>query len=764
MTNPPGIAARLRVAPLVVLTILTARVAVAQTGTGTIIVRVTADSVPISRATIVTGRTGTVTDQSGLATFKLPTGRHTFRVTPVGFRPESLTVVVGVGTTRVTVPVHHTRAASPPQAPAAVVASAAVTPAPPPPPPPAPLAAAAPGPVAMKRDEHRAPAAPTYMEVSDRDMLEEQLDRSPGNIADLLGRVPGVRVQPLSAGSGGAGIRIRGMPGRYSKILMDGLPLLGDTPEGQAPLQIPALDVDRVEVIPGVVSALYGPTALGGSVNVVSAPSTAPSQAVVNGTTREASDVAVFQTHTFSPEWAATLLAGRHYQNPGDPDGDGWAEVPGYKRIVVRPRVYWSRSPESSWFFTGGWTSENRRGGTFGDARLPDYNRYSDDADVRRGDGGAIGRIQLDTNTRVTVRASMTRQWRTRWFGDNRERERRNEIFGDVSIMKSLGENVVVGGVAIDRDQYTALDVREVNYRYTTPSLYAEHTWTPDPRFAITSSARLDLQSEFGDFVSPRVSAVVRPSEAWQLRLSRANGVSAPTALTDETEAFGLTHLDPTARQAEHALGWSLDVDHTRGALELRGSAYRTVVTHPLIVRIPPASAIGFQLVNGDEPTRTQGIDLSARYRLQPFRFTASYSYLDATRPEIAGLFGEDFEVDTTLRRAVPFNPRHAADLDWAYEHENDRLFGVAVHFVGRQVLADSSFGVGGSYVTLDARFEKHVRRAIVFATAKDLTGVHQLQFGPVLRSASGAAGQWADNVWAPLDGRVVNVGVRVKY
>jgi outer membrane receptor protein involved in Fe transport len=521
-----------------------------------------------------------------------------------------------------------------------------------------------------------------------------------------------------------------------------------------------------VEVIPGVTSALYGPTALSGSVNVVSAPPTSPSQVVVNGTTHEASDVAVFQTHTFSPQWAATLLAGRHNRGVADPDGDGWAEVNGYKRIVARPRVYWSRSPTSSWFMTGGWTSENRRSGTFRDARLPDFNRYSDDADVRRGDAGTIGRIQLDTNTLVTVRASMTREWRTRWFGDNRERERRNEIFGDVSMTKSLGENVLVGGVAIDRDQYAALDTREQSYRYTTPALYAEHTWTPDPRFAITSSARLDIHSEFGDFVSPRVSVVVRPSAEWQVRLSRANGVYAPTSRTDETEAFGLTHLDQTARQAEHALGWSLDVDHTRGALELRGSAYRTVVNHPLVVRIPAGSAIGFQLVNADEPSRTQGIDLTARYRMQPFRFTARYSYIDAVRPEIAGIVGADFEVDTTLHRTAPFNPRHSADLDWAYARENDRTIGVAVHFTGRQVLADSSFGggVGQSYVTIDARFEQHVRRAIVFANLEDLTGVHQLQFGPVLRSASGAAGQWADNVWAPLEGRVLNVGVRVPY
>ncbi len=735
MKNSLRVAAGLRSASLIALAILMPRAVDAQTITGTILVRIAVDSTPIAGAAIATGTANGVTDQSGVATFKLPTGRHTFRVAPAGFRPESLAVFVGVGTTRVTIPVRRQPA----------LAQAAL-------------------PVATTRGEHRTTDAPTYTEVADRQMVDEQTDRSPGNIADLLGGFSGVRVQPLSAGSAGDGIRIRGMPGRYTKLLIDGLPLMGATPEGQDPLQIPVLGVERVEVIPGVTSALYGPTSLSGSVNVVSAGPTAPSEAVVNGTTHEASDVAVFQTHTFSPEWSATLLAGRHYQNPGDPDGDGWAEVPGYKRVVVQPHVYWTQSPTSSWFMTGGWTSENRRSGTFEDARLPDFNRYSDDADTRRGDVGTVGHVQLDTNTLLTVRASITREWRTRWYGDNEERDRRNEIFGDVSITKSLGQNELVGGIAMDRDQYSALDVRDEDYRYTTPALYAEHTWTPDPRFAITSSARLDLQSQYGDFVSPRVSVLLRPTEEWQLRLSRANGVYAPTPLTDETEAFGLTFLQPTANQAEHALGWSFDVDHTDGTLDLGGSAYRTVVTHPLVVRIPPGSAQGFQLVNADEPTVTQGIDLHARYSMEPFRFTANYSYIDAVRPEIAGIVGIDFEIDTTLRRPVPYNPRHSVDLDWAYEREHDRTIGVAVHFVGKQVLADSSLGTSSPYVTLDARFEKQVRRATVFVYAKDLTGVHQLQYAPVLRASSGAAGQWADNVWAPLDGRTINAGLRVAY
>src|SRR5262249_48717134 len=152
---------------------------------------------------------------------------------------------------------------------------------------------------------------------------------------------------------------------------------------------------------------------------------------------------------------------------------------------------------------------------------------------------------------------------------------------------------------------FAALDTRGDSYRYTTPAVFAEHTWTPESWFGVTSGARLDLQSEFGDFVSPRVAVVLGPSDVWATPLSAATGVYAPTPLTDETEAYGLRNVRRTAREAEHATGWSLDVTRLKGSLELRGSGYRTVVNHPLIFRGSGEEEV--ELVNADEPSRTFG-------------------------------------------------------------------------------------------------------------------------------------------------------------
>jgi outer membrane receptor for ferrienterochelin and colicins len=748
MTNPLRIAIRLRPVLWFASGILAGsstpvvaqRAVGAPTLTGTIIVHVTADSTPIPGVTIAAGTANTVTDRLGLAKFTLPTGRRTFRATPVGFRPESLAVYVGVGTTNVTIPLRH-KTALPDVFAATTRDGRPIT--------------------ETARPRAMTTTRPTRVEVTDRDVLDEQLDGSAGSISELLAHSGGVRIQQLSAGSGGAGIRIRGLPARYTKILSDGLPLYGSTPEGLDLLQIPTIDLQRIELIKGVTSPLYGPSALSGVVNLVSAPPTSPSAVVVNGTSRLGSDVTFWQTHTFTPQWAASLVAGRNYQNSDDLDADGWAEVSGYRRIVVRPRAYWSRSDQSSWFMTGGWTSENRWSGTFGDARLPDFHTYSDDANTRRADAGTVGRIQLDSNSLLTIRASTTKEWRTRWYGENRENDRRTTIFSEVALKKSRGAHALVTGAALERDQYSALDTRGQSYRYTTPALFAEHTWTPDTWYSVTSSARLDLQSEFGDFVSPRVSVFVHPSDEWNARLSAANGVYAPTPLTDETEAYGLSHIRSTGREAEHATGWSLDVSRVRGAVELRGSAYRTIISHPLVLRTRGEE---LQLVNADESSRTQGIDASIRYRMRPLRFTASYSYIDASRPEIGEIIGEDFRFDTTMRRVVPFNPRHAANLEVAHERENDRVIGVEAHFVGRQAITDTLVTYSQPYVTIDARLEKHVRRAVVFVRGRNLTGVHQSQFAPLLRRASGSSGQWTNDVWAPLDGLVVNAGLRLQY
>src|SRR5581483_9418628 len=133
--------------------------------------------------------------------------------------------------------------------------------------------------------------------------------------AMLLNETSGLRVQVTSPSLGAANVRIQGLRGRYTQMLADGLPLYGQT-GSIGILQIPPLDLGRVEVIKGVASALYGSSALGGVVNLVSRqPRKSERELLLNGTTRKGEDnVFWLADPSTNGGWGYSILGGAHFQ------------------------------------------------------------------------------------------------------------------------------------------------------------------------------------------------------------------------------------------------------------------------------------------------------------------------------------------------------------------------------------------------------------------------------------------------------------------
>jgi hypothetical protein len=71
----------------------------------------------------------------------------------------------------------------------------------------------------------------------------------------------------------------------------------------------------------------------------------------------------LFGARPLSDKWSGTLLVGGHWQEKNDLDADGWADIAGYSRAVIRPRAFWNNQRGDSLFVTTGFTSERRQGG-----------------------------------------------------------------------------------------------------------------------------------------------------------------------------------------------------------------------------------------------------------------------------------------------------------------------------------------------------------------------------------------------------------------
>jgi outer membrane receptor for ferrienterochelin and colicins len=615
--------------------------------------------------------------------------------------------------------------------------------------------------VSATRTDRRLQDEPLRVEVIDREEIEEKALMTPGSVAMLLGETTGLRVQTVAPSLGAANVRIQGLRGRYAQLLADGLPLYGAGGDSLNLLQVPPLDLGQVEVIKGAASALYGPAALGGIINLVSrrAPA-AETEALVNVTSQAGLD-GTFWTASAPVEGRSwSLLTGFHGQRRQDLDGDGWSDLPAFARAVVRPRVRIESDTGAALFVTGGAIVEQRDGGTEPGALAPDGAPFAQDLDTFRADAGAVGRWVAGTRL-FAARAAWSRNGQRRTFGDVVERGTRHTAFGEGTMTMPAGRHTLVVGAALQQDRFASRDLPRFDYVFTVPAVFAQDDVTLGSRVAISASARVDVHSAYGTLVSPRVSALVKPSTAWTARLSIGGGAFAPTPFTEETDDSGLSQLAPLiGLVAERARTISGDVSWTRGPFEISATGFGSIVDDAVQLASLPQPAIagvrGYPvgLVNAPEPVRTWGTEFLARYRRGRLGLMATHAFTHAT----------ELDVDTGRRREVPLTPRHAASLNAAWEAGWGRA-GVEAYYTGRQSLEDDPYREASRrYVLFGGLVERRVGRVRLFLNVENLGDVRQTKTAPLVLPQRRPDGRWTVDAWAPLDGRTWNGGLRVAF
>lgn len=715
------------------------------------------------------------TDARGVATLRLPAGERLLVASRFGYRPDTIRLQLRAGQdTTVLMRFVAWRATL-----EGVVISAT-------------------------RGERRVEDSPLRVEVIDEEEVAEKVAMTPGDIAMMLNETSGMRVQTSNPSLGGAFVRVQGLRGRYTLLLADGLPLYGGQAGGLGLLQIPPVDLGRVEVIKGAASALYGSSALGGVINLVSIrPRREVARTLLfNRSSRGGSDGVFFGSGPVSRHWGYTLLAGGHGQRRNDVDGDEWADMPGYERAVIRPRLHFDDGAGHTAFVTGGFTAEQRSGGTLPGRVLPQGAPHVEALRTRRADGGGLVRwviadsgalagVRALHGSVVTLRASATSQAHRHRFGAVLERDQHRTWFGEASLAVPRGRVVTVLGAAFQQDAYRAVDVDGFDYTHSVPAAFAQVDIDPASWIAASASARLDAHSEYGTFLNPRLSLLLRWPFAetgvpWSARLSGGTGAFAPTPFSEETDATGLTPLERLNGLAvERARSASLDIggplDTRLGALQLNLTAFGSRIARPLqmhgSVGLTADGASRISMVNASGPTQTWGGEVLARLMHEfgdgehapSLRVTTTYTYLRATECDAGGLTMTAAPGRTCARREVPMTPRHAVGAVASIEREGRSRVGLEVYHTGRQSLADNPYrDRSRPYVILGLLAERvvplHAGVARLFLNLENLGNVRQSRFDPLVLPSRGPGGRWTTDAWTELVGFTLNGGVRFTY
>ncbi len=415
------------------------------------------------------------------------------------------------------------------------------------------------------------------------------------SLADGLSYQPGVRVENDCQNCGFTQVRINGLDGHYSQILMNSRPVFSALAGVYGLEQIPANMIDRVEVMRGGGSALFGSSAIGGTVNIITKdPSTNYAEvshslasmgitgALDNNTTFNASVVG------HNNEIGLTVYGQNRNRAGYDHDNDGFTEIAELQTQTLGARGNMRFTPDTRLTAEYHATHEYRRGGD--QLNQPAHLAMVAEQVEHRINGGetafdwwdaqrtrhfnvfaalqAINRksyygSEMDPNAyghtndlTATTGAQWTQSFKHVWFMPA-------EFIGGIEYSHNYLHDVTIG---YDHD---------IAQKVNIYSAYAQNEWRND-RWGFLVGARLDKHSMIHNpIVSPRVNIRYNPSDLANFRLSYSTGFRSPQAYDEDFHIAIVggerlvTILAPNLKQeSSNSLSASADFYHRFGPVQ----------------------------------------------------------------------------------------------------------------------------------------------------------------------------------------------------
>ena len=373
-------------------------------------------------------------------------------------------------------------------------------------------------------------ARPLSESIATTDVVtREQIEESgASDAAEVLETLPGVQV---TRSFRGAGIRMQGLDPRYTLVLVDGERVIGTT-DGVVDLaRIPAERIERIEIVRGAASALYGSDAVGGVVNIITREPAAPlsSQTLVSYGSRNTLDASE-AVGANRDDWDAALQLGYHRTDgydwdPGDLQTDGNA----VEEFSAGGDAELDVTADLELALDASYRIQDSRGIDQTGAATFDRQNLTEDASAR------IGGTQLGPRSKTQFHASGS-LYRDQYALDQRgasdldQYEDSRETLAQLDAQRDQvwGTQVLTIGAEIARASLVSPRLSEDGLR-DRGAVYAQDEWRATDDLTLVPSGRVDVDSWFGTHATPRLATRWDASDALALRAGAGWGFRAPT-------------------------------------------------------------------------------------------------------------------------------------------------------------------------------------------------------------------------------------------
>ena len=607
------------------------------------------------------------------------------------------------------------------------------------------------------RTNSRIEDLPTKVEVLGSEEVDEEAGTIPGNIASLLGDIAGIQNQRTSGTTGSIDLRVQGLPGKYTQILRDGLPLFGGYSGSFSVLQIPPLDLKQVEIIKGASSTLYGGGAIAGMINLISkSPKLNDPQhsVLVNYSTLNE-----FNGNTFhsgrNKKTGYTFFAGTTLQRAVDVNKDGFSDVPDLKTFFLHPKMFFYPNEKNTLTLEYDGTYEDRNGGDMQVLHKTKDNvhQFFIQNKSLRNSVAATWQNKINKTSELNFKGLLSffnRDINTNVFGMKAYQQ---TYFTELAYLKKWNKHTVVSGINISGESFEKKypDSSMINpYSNTILGVFLQDDWRMTKKLTAQTGLRFDYNSAYEPVLLPRLSLLYKINQHFTSRLGGGMGYKAPSVFNNDIDERELRNHNLAGDiLTERSLGANWDINYKQSFsawnITINQMFYVTQINRPVIAE---NNSTYFSYINATKPLNTKGFETYVAIKHDDLQIYLGYTYTIAKQ---------------LYNIAQPFVPLSAKSKFAAViSNEFSKRFRACIEasYTGRQYLDDGTRTPG--YLIAAGMIRYDIKKLSLVLNCENFFDYRQTRKETIVYG--NISNPSFKQLWAPVDGRVVNLSARINF
>lgn len=452
--------------------------------------------------------------------------------------------------------------------------------------------------VSANRNEVRRQDAPVVVNVINP-ILFEQVNST--DLAKSLNYVPGLRVENNCQNCGFPQVRINGLEGPYSQVLINSRPIVSALSGVYGLEQIPVNMIERVEVVRGGGSALFGANAVGGTINIITKDPVNNSFQISSnfnnygGKSWEQYMGANASLVAKDNSYGIAVYESYRNRNPYDHDGDGFSELGKTNINTFGLRTYYRPTTTSRLSLEYHTTNETRRGGNRFDYQPHEADITEQTKHIINSGGVAYDYTWNEFRNKLSFYGSVQHTDRDSYYGAQRDPNAYGKT-DDLTWVAGATYNMKINKLlfapasfvtGIEYQENRLHDImtgynRNMKQNVRIAGAFLQNEWEIK-MFTLLVGARMDKHNLIDNpIVSPRVNLLFKPSDKLQARLTYSTGFRAPQAYDEDLhvtavggEGVQITLADNLEEERSNSfsgsIDWTTQLGHWQSNILLEG-------------------------------------------------------------------------------------------------------------------------------------------------------------------------------------------------